>query len=495
MVLGWAMAATLACSPAAHSQLPAVAAQPGQGCAVAMITGKRSFNVGPGQRYAELQQVPWLSLRPGDVVNIHYRPEPYRAKLLIRAQGTARAPIIINGVTDAACHRPIITGERAAPSDDAVREQIYSKWTEPLATILMWGRWGQKPRFIQIRNLMITGARDGVKFSKQDGGDGEFGGGSAGIHGAAVEDILIENCEIAGNGNGIFINTKNDSEQEASYRITIRRNLIHDNGNVGSWFEHNLYVQAVRPVYEGNYIGQLIPGAVGSSLKDRSSGTIVRYNTIIAAARALDLVETEGGSTTVFRDPEYNEAWVYGNVIVSDHTLPAVSSASLIHWGGDNTPRFFHTGTLHFYHNTVVSRGDRGGDLWRIHVFDMPGEQKVELRGNVFWHTGTALFELGKEHGTLVFAGTNWISRGWKPGNDLANDVTIEKSGRIIEGDDPGLGPDFTPAPGSPLLHQGNAPPPELAARWIDQQITGLGSLGPRPDGGATPDLGAIQRP
>ena len=495
LALGAALLATLACTPAVHSQLPAIDALPDSGCATTPATGKRRFDVGPGQTFSELTQVPWLSLRGGDVVNIHYRPEPYRTKLLISAQASARAPIVVNGVTDAQCRRPVITGENAVPSDDAARRGAYNQWTEALATILLWGPWGQKPRFIEIRNLAITGARAGVEFRKQDGGTGRFGAGSSGIHGAAVEDILIENCEISGNGNGIFVNTKNDSEQETSYRITMRRNLLHNNGNVGRWFEHNLYVQAVQPLYEGNYIGQLIPGAVGSSLKDRSSGTIIRYNTIIAAARALDLVETEGGSTTVFRDPAYHDAWVYGNVIISDHTREAVASAKLIHWGGDNTPKYFRNGTLHFYHNTVVTRGDQAGGPWRLHVFDMPGKQKVELRGNVFWHSGSTQLQLGNEHGTLAFADSNWISRGWQLGHDLANDIVMTKSGRLIEGDAPAFGAGFVPAADSPLLDQAAAPPPELASRWIDGQITGLGALGPRRTGGAGPDLGAIERP
>jgi hypothetical protein len=282
-----------------HSQLPAIDALPDSGCATTPATGKRRFDVGPGQTFSELTQVPWLSLRGGDVVNIHYRPEPYRTKLLISAQASARAPIVVNGVTDAQCRRPVITGENAVPSDDAARRGAYNQWTEALATILLWGPWGQKPRFIEIRNLAITGARAGVEFRKQDGGTGRFGAGSSGIHGAAVEDILIENCEISGNGNGIFVNTKNDSEQETSYRITMRRNLLHNNGNVGRWFEHNLYVQAVRPLYEGNYLGQLIPGAVGSSLKDRSSGTIMLQHDHCGGASGGN----RGGSTTVFAIP------------------------------------------------------------------------------------------------------------------------------------------------------------------------------------------------
>ena len=490
------MATALPCCGAEPAAVvPTLGLLPQAGCSTEPLKGKREFAVGPGQRYAELEKVPWLSLRAGDVVNIYYRPEPYRTKLVISAQGTARAPVVINGVTDADCHRPEITGENAVPSDDVVRNRYFNQWTEPLATILIWGPWGQKPSFIELRNLRITGGRANVTYHTQDGKTAQFGNGSAGVHAATVEDLLIENCDVTGNGNGIFVNTKNDSEQEASRRVTLRRNLVYLNGNPGSWLEHNLYVQAARVVYEGNYIGQLVPGAVGSSLKDRSSGTIVRYNYIVAAARALDLVESEGGSTSVMVDPEYNDAWVYGNVIVSDHDNPGVSSSKLIHWGGDNSPKLFRTGTLHFYYNTVVTRADHA-QVWRLHVFDLPSDQQqVEMLGNVFWHIGSASYELGEDAGRLHFIGTNWISRGWAKGHDGGNTVTVTNDGKLIEGDNPGLGAGFVPLAGSPLIDAGGGAPAELAQRWVEQQPDGRGGMAPRKVTGAALDLGAMERP
>jgi len=283
---------------------------------------------------------------------------------------------------------------------------------------------------------------------------------------------------------------------ETSYRVTIRRNKIHLNGVPGSYLEHNLYVQAGRPIYEGNYIGQLVPGAQGSSLKDRSSAPVVRYNYIVAAARALDLVETEGGSVTLFLDPLYHDAWVYGNVIVSDYSLPGVSSNSLIHWGGDNSPQYFHTGTLYFYHNTVVTRATSSQES-EMHLFDLPTDtQKVELRSNILAHFGDSHFGMAEDQGTINFVGTNWITSGWINGNFWnGNSVVVNVLGTLLEGTDPRLQSDYTLAADSLALNKGSAAPSHLAGRWIEYQYLPTASYKTRTTVGAASDLGAFERP
>lgn len=495
VAMGWVEAiAGSQVAPTAAQEAP-VATQYA-GCVTPAVKGRRSFEVGPGQKYEDLTKVPWLSLRAGDVVNIYYRPEPYRTKIGLRAQGTAQAPVIINGVTDASCHRPIIDGTNAVTAIDAIKQEFFSaQYSEFLGTIFLYKApsdpWGYKPRFIQIKNLLITGANARNTYTSQSGATVHYGFGAAGIYAVVVEDLLVENCEITGNGNGVFVNTKDDTEEEASYRVVLRRNKIHLNGNPGRWFEHNIYVQAVRPVYEGNYIGQLVPGAVGSSLKDRSSGTIIRFNHIVAAARALDLVETEGGGTSVLVDPLYNDAWVYGNIIVSDYDNPGVSSQVVIHWGGDNNPKNFRSGILHFYYNTVITRAS-SAQTYRLHVFDLPSNlQQVEMRSNIFAHFGTAVFEIGDKAGTLVFADTNWITKGWLPGYETGNSVTVKQEGTLIEGAEPGLKPNFDPAPGSAVIDKGAAAPSALSHLWIDQQYAAVASLLPRKTEGRANDLGA----
>ena len=47
------------------------------------------YDVGPGQPYAAIGDVPWESLAPGDRVRIHWRAAPYKEKWVIARRGTA----------------------------------------------------------------------------------------------------------------------------------------------------------------------------------------------------------------------------------------------------------------------------------------------------------------------------------------------------------------------------------------------------------------------
>jgi Right handed beta helix region len=500
-----------AASAAGLVALPALIANAAPVVSVPMTGSRRTYNVGPGQQYAELTQVPFLSLEAGDVVNIHYRAEPYRTKIGLRAQGSASHPVVLNGVTDAAGRRPLLSGQDAVSSADVVdvaragRPFFSARWNEFLGVIMIKGSPGDpfayRPKFIQIKNLAVQGAAPIHTYTSQDGAKVRYSDGAAGIYAEKVEDLLVENCEITGNGNGIFTNTKNDDEREASYRITIRNNLIHSNGTPGSYRQHNLYIQAVRSVFEGNYIGRLVAGAKGSSLKDRSSGTIVRYNYIDAAARAIDLVETDGGMTSVFVDPQYHDAWVYGNIIVSDADAATAYSSNLIHWGGDNgDEKDYRKGTLYFYHNTVVTKASRK-QSWRMRIFDLATPtQTVEARSNIFAHFGDANYSIMNLVGTLRLEGTNWIRAGWREASDQGGAaVTVQRNGTLIEGTDPGFAViaagDYSLAARSAALDRAPATPPaSVADRWIERQFAPPATSVARSAKGAAPDLGALER-
>jgi hypothetical protein len=432
---------------------------PTAACSTALTGSHATYNVGPGKTYAELTNVPWLAMQPGDVVNIYYRPTPYKTYVALKAQGTAANPVVINGVTDsptAPCNRPEISGSGAVyAADRAGYDNTGQYATQNGATFFIWwgqGGWPNIPKFITIQNLKITG-------------------GSSGIYAVTVEDFLVQNCEITANdGWGIFVNTKNDDAngEETSKRVTIRGNSVYGNGVVGSYLYHNLYIQARRALYEGNFIGQLIPGAEGSSLKDRSSGTVIRYNTIVAAARAIDLVETEGGHGTngnpyqVDTDPLYPHAWVYGNLIINDASQPGGNSIRLVHWGYDNTFERARTGTLYFFNNTVLSNDTSGN----IALFDQqsngdsrdPGNT-VDVQNNIIRQTGGARIVMARDIGKINFLGRNWISSGWANGFS-GNTVAVTGQSTLIQGTDPLLSCSIPaaaamncrPATGSPAI-------------------------------------------
>ena len=406
----------------------------GDGCSERLVGTGRTFDLGPGRRYTDASKVPWLSLRRGDVVNVHHRAKPYRVKIALAARGTYREPVVINGVTDADCNRPTISAANARIADDAVAAGFFrTEDTERLGAIFLYRRptdpWGSRPRHVKIRNLVVTGAREGTRYTGQDGVRRTHLAGAAGIYAIVVDHLTVENCTITGNGNGVFVNSRDDDE--ASSHVILRANALYDNGNPGSWLEHNVYVQARRALYEGNLIGQLVKGAEGSSLKDRSSGTVVRYNRIDAAARALDLVEIEGGIRRVFEDPLYDSAWVYGNLVVDDLSGERRASSSLVHFGGDNDERYYRRGTLHWYHNTMLTRGDKD-EFWYIVSFDTPAlGERVLASNNAFVHEGTSERYVVKDVGRVELIGEHYLTEGWLARRSPEADVSV---GRVIEG-------------------------------------------------------------
>jgi hypothetical protein len=448
-------------TPLGEQWPPPPQVSPPTACAGALQGSHATFNVGPGQTYTELNDVPWLSLQAGDVVNIYRRNEPYRTKFGLRAQGTAAAPVVINGVTSADCQRPEISGDQAVTATDAVKGgfgkdiqpygliQIFRLPQDDLATFT--------PRHIVIQNLRLTGAKLGKTFTNQAGVSQAYGKFAAGIYAVRVHDLTVENCEITGNGLGVFTNTKGESVDGYSANVVIRRNRIYLNGNVGSFTEHNLYVQARRALYEGNFIGQAYGG---SSLKDRSSGVVIRYNKILASARALDLVETEEDPyQNLQKDPLYPHAWVYGNIIVNDSSAPAGYAVNMIHWGHDNTQERAHAGTLFFYHNTLISKVP-GKTAWYVVPFQIgrdgstrPGTT-VEATSNIFWQQSDSEWRFLSDTGTLIFQGSNLVPTLWYPTNPTRSADVRTAGATQLASADPKLDSAFRPLDGSMALNQ-----------------------------------------
>lgn len=475
------------------------------------MTGSHAtYNVGPGKTYTELTNVPWLSLQAGDVVNVYYRTEPYRTKIGLRAKGTADAPVVINGVTDSNCQRPVISAENAVTAADARAAgfgndiqgvgliQIFKGPNDSLETFT--------PTYITIQNLKLTGARNGVAFQNNAGTNATYGMFSAAIYAVRVHNLTVENCEITGNGLGVFTNTKGDAAGGYSANVIIRRNRIYDNGYTTDDHEHNLYIQARRALYEGNFIGQAF---AGSAIKDRSSGTVIRYNKILASARAIDLVETEEEYySNVQADPLYNHAWVYGNIIINDGQAPGGSAVNIVHWGFDNNLAKSRAGTLFFYQNTLVNRVAQS-KFWYTVPFQLgrdgqaPTGIKVEAASNIFWNAGGNEWRFLSNVGTLQFMGSNYVPTNWYatvPGQS----ADVRTSGAtLITGLDPKLDANYQPLATSPVLGQmilsasttpAGATAANLQVAHQYKEGVGIAAL-PAKLTGSNGAIGALQRP
>lgn len=448
------------------------------------LTHAADFHVGENQPFISIGTVPWHSLSPGDTVWIHWRPAPYREKWVIGLQGTAAAPIRVRGVPGPQGQIPVIDGE------NATTPAPLNYWNERRSVIKVGGSntpSNTVARWIEIEGLDIRGARPPNGFT-DDGGIGQtYVNNAAAIHVELGEHITIRNCIIRDCGNGIFVSSFGD---DVSRDITIENNYIHSNGNSGSLFEHNTYTAAIGIVYQYNRFGPLLSGAGGNNLKDRSAGLVVRYNWIEGGNRQLDLVDAED-STIIRDDPSYRQTDVYGNVLIE----PAgAGNRQILHYGGDSgTLADYRKGTLHFYHNTVVSTRTDRTTLMRLSTND----EHCDTRNNIIYVTtpGTELAMLDAT-GVLNLS-HNWMKPDWV-GAFGGLSGTINNDGTQIQTASPGFvdetGQDFGLSAGSVCIDMATALHPSvLPQAAVTRQYVRHQSSEPRDPAGVASDIGAFE--
>lgn len=378
---------------------------------------EKIYDVGPSQPYATLGSVPWDALKAGDKVQIHYRSEPYREKFLISSRGTATAHISIVGISGPNGEQPVITGEQATTGPNMEYRWSTPEYQQSIGVLEIGYRTaGPRPGFIDVANLTITGALSSNTYTAQDGSRQAFVKNACGIHIYGAEHLLFSHMTITGNANGFFAKS-GGTEDFISRDIRVENSLIYGNGVAGSFLQHNFYTEADRITVEGNRFGMLIPGALGSILKDRSAGSVIRYNWLPTAARMLDLVEPQDGCAVLCALPYYGQDFVYGNIFYSNGADP-VQMTNPIHYGGDSGTGHERGGPLYFYQNTfVLERNQQEG--WKIGIFEVTrNTAKIEIWNNIFANfprtPGSASVEMDFSVGTGSFVfGPNWVSPAW----------------------------------------------------------------------------------
>src|SRR5205085_3761566 len=99
----------------------------------------------------------------------------------------------------------------------------------------------------------------------------------------------------------------------------------------GSDRQHNIYTECINVTFQYNHLGSPRAGSLGNTLKDRSAGTIIRYNWIETGGHLLDLVDPQDSAIITTLDPSFHETYVYGNIFVDG----AGGATFLVHYGGD----------------------------------------------------------------------------------------------------------------------------------------------------------------
>lgn len=443
------------------------------------------YDVGSGKPYATIGAVPWAKLEPGDRVNIHAAPEPYREKWAIGRSGTAEAPIVVRGIPGPDGKLPVIDGSGAA----AVPGLVYSQHNRGIVKIgatTVPDATSAPPSHIVVEYLEFQGARNINSFRDSNGEPQLYASNASGIFLQWGRNITIRGCVFHDNGNGLFVAS---SEKDISSEVLLEGNYFYDNGNTGSIFHHNVYSAARDIVYQYNRFGPLRLGAGGNNLKDRSAGTVIRYNWIEGGNRQLDLVDAED-SAQLRESPAYRATYVYGNVLIE---RSRDGNARMIHYGGDSgKPEQYRKGKLYFYNNTVISeRLDR-----TILVQLSTAMETADIRNNIFVAGRRQVpFSLLDELGSAEIR-NNWFMPGWRVRATDRIGYAAGHDGNIV-GDDPGFADaaqrDYRLRAGSVCLNRGAEPPPDLPAQHrVRSQYKPHQSAEPRPANGPV-DLGAFE--
>ena len=396
-----------------------------------------TYEVGPHQPYTCLSTVPWASLAAGDTVNIHWRSQPYREMILISTHGTAAKPITVQGVADPATGQlPVIDGQNAVQSaalpyhDKGYSGQILYQLGPVMVGPPLGNGYNNVPSYITIQNLIVRNANQNYTFTDYTGHTTHYHPFASAIYVEGAQHLTLRNCTLTGSGNGLFLNSKYGGSG-VSKDILIEGNSIYGNGNVGNDHMHNVYTEADGIVFQYNNIGDVAAGSFGSALKDRSAGTVIRYNWIGGGGHCIDLVETQGGAGYIDQQPSYNQTFVYGNVLWNGPQ----GATTLVHYGGDQwNYTYYRRGTLYFYDNTVVTQANQRSDpqqatdRYQTQMFKLPTlgetakqpvEEVVNCDNNIIYNIprtpgrhASSLEMLATDGTGTLNLGRNWLSPG-----------------------------------------------------------------------------------
>ncbi|MCA9619043.1 MAG: right-handed parallel beta-helix repeat-containing protein [Myxococcales bacterium] len=466
----------------------------------------RDFAVGPGQKLAQLEDVPFESLKAGDTVRIHYRPEPYRSKLMIGGQGTADQPIRICGVAGPEGQLPVIDGKDAVTKRGL---EFPYDGHQPRGLVVVGHRhdepWLFQPQHFVIEGLELRNASHELSFTDNKGEKRQYSRNAAAIYVQRADHVTIRGCDVHANQTALFIG--GGGGPEVTHHVRILENHIHDNGSATDFYEHNVYNEAVDVLYERNWLESPRggpQGVLGANIKERSAGVVIRYNWIEDGSHLLDLVDAQEAKHDTRQLPEFHTTYVYGNVFVRRGP-----SGSMIHYGGDSEQyEDYRKGTLFFFNNTVVVFNRGYPDYARTEVFELStNDEKLVSFNNVYWSAVAPTAErpivlLGSRDGLTAGRGSfdhDWIAQGWQPA-DARPDIRVTAEVKGVEaatrGDEPGFenaeAGDFAPTASSPLRGGGRPPPAELpAAHHLAQRYVKHRQSAPRADAGKT--IGALE--
>ena len=264
------------------------------------------------------------------------------------------------------------------------------------------------PQWIVIENLEIRGAHNPNTFTGPDGATETYTDPASSIYVEFGENITVRNCDLNDNGNGFFAFSSNTI---ASRNILVLEgNHIHDNGNVGSNFEHNVYVEAIGdhvPVQPSRHACCRAPAATTSRTARPAWSSATTGSSTRTASSTSSHAEDSAlvrADPRLPRDPRLRQRDHRASQQRQQrHRATTAATAAL--------PQKFRKGTLYFYNNTVVSDRTDATRLFRMATND----ESIDARNNIAYVTAAGgNLQVLDNYGRLTLT-QNWFKTGWTP--------------------------------------------------------------------------------
>jgi len=421
------------------------------------LTGK-IYDVGPARRYRTIRSVPWSSLKAGSTVRIHNddntgaSPTTFHEYFQVATHATRTQPVRVCGVPDSRGNLPVIDADHSSGNPDV------SSYSAGYAAVGIgtpgWaGTYTGASNGAQnliVEGLTIQNAKSPHTYTLPSGSkDAPWLDGAACVRLFPSVDIVVRGIDAYNCGNGFFSDFNANNGYAVVANTLYEGNHLHANGAVGTYLDHQLYIQGLNEVVQFNIVDDYQSGALGSNLKSRGFPDIVRYNYFgDGAARQLDLVDNEDAGpyitfegylqgTSSYHSTYPADAYtadllaaaveahhgdyVYGNTFVNS------VAAAPIHYAGDHgLLESDRIGTLWFYNNTFYEQ-DSKSYSWQMFSTSGGGGNdfaeiewpQIQVHNNVIWMDANIRAGFYWNDRTTQFTtfGRNVINSNWGSGN------------------------------------------------------------------------------
>lgn len=207
------------------------------------------LEVGPGRQFEELDAIDPFAVADETTIVVWPREAPYRNKFTVLANGVhlkaERGP---NG------ERPVISGLDSKCHINTPSQTLQT------VHVLCVGGIQKRVTDIKITGFKIQDAYENDKFFFNDGHQGVFGGGAAGVLVRNAIGVTIDDCEFYRMIHGVFCKT-GLSESNYCGDLQISNCVTDAIGDADGLADEAFYTESFRTVVKGNTIKNLRNGS------------------------------------------------------------------------------------------------------------------------------------------------------------------------------------------------------------------------------------------